>query len=154
MKKALIIACTMAFVSAAAFAQAPSVAPLSSEVLAAILGQPEVAGSCPTPQGEALFAARRQGNGLYKSCSATANCWDGTTKSCTWSGAGGTCTATDSNCDAGIRGSVNCNGTVTSCLQCPCGTPMCCQCASSGDCFACCRCDGGTVRQCGEECGF
>lgn len=26
-------------------------------------------------------------------------------------------------------------------------------CFSSGDCFACCRCDGGTVSQCLRGCG-
>jgi hypothetical protein len=51
-----------------------------------------------------------------------------------------------------VRGQVNCNGTVTQCPQCPCGTPNCCTCAQTGDCFACCRCDGGTIRQCSFEC--
>jgi len=151
MKKAVILACTLAIVSAVCLAQAPSVAPLSAQALAMILGQPAATGSCPLPQGNAVFAARRPA--LAKSCSATANCWDGSQVSCSFTGAGGTCTATDSNCDAGVRGSVNCNGTVTSCPQCPCGTPNCCQCDATGDCFACCRCDGGGAAHCALLCG-
>jgi hypothetical protein len=151
MKKAVILACTLAFVSAVCLAQTPSVAPLSTQTLAMILGQPAATGSCPVPQGEALFAARRPA--LPKSCSATVTCWDGPVISCTYTGTGGTCTATPSNCDAGIRGSVNCNGAVTSCTQCACGSPNCCQCDATGDCFACCRCDGGSAGHCALMCG-
>ena len=32
-------------------------------------------------------------------------------------------------------------------------SPWCNQCNSTGDCFACCKCDGGTARQCADECG-
>ena len=153
MTKAVLILCicTLAFVSAAVAAQAPSVAPLTNEALTAILGQPAVKGACPAPQGEMLFAAR--GPAVPKSCSAQTTCWDGTPLSCQWTGTGGTCTSTPSNCDFGTRGSVNCNGTVTSCPQCPCGTPNCCQCDATGDCFACCRCGGGGAGYCIQQCG-
>jgi hypothetical protein len=151
MKKAVILACTLAFVSAVCVAQTPSVAPLSAQALAMILGQPAATGACPLPQDEAVFAARHPT--LAKACSATVTCWDGSVKSCTYSGGGGTCTATQSNCSVGTRGSVNCNGTVTSCPQCPCGTPNCCTCDSTGDCVACCRCGGGGAVQCFKECG-
>ena len=30
--------------------------------------------------------------------------------------------------------------------------PWCNQCDATGDCFACCKCDGGTARQCIDEC--
>jgi hypothetical protein len=37
---------------------------------------------------------------------------------------------------------------------CPCNdTPKCCQCEATGDCMACCRCGGGTIGQCIQECG-
>lgn len=29
----------------------------------------------------------------------------------------------------------------------------CNSCENTGDCFACCKCDGGTARQCADECG-
>lgn len=150
MKKAAILACTLAFVSVVCSAQAPSVAPLTNEALAMILSDPVAMGSCPTPQGELVFAAKPVAT--PKSCSAQVTCWDGSVKSCSYGGAGGTCTATPSNCTSGVRGSVNCNGTVTSCPQCPCGTPNCCNCENTGDCFACCRCAGGTIIQCNNEC--
>jgi hypothetical protein len=151
MKKAVILACTLAFVSVVCLAQTPSVAPLSAQALAIILGQPAATGSCPLPQGEAVFAAKRPS--LAKSCTATVTCWDGSVKSCTYSGGGGTCTATQSDCTNGIRGSVNCNGSVTNCPQCDCGSPICCQCDATGDCFACCKCGGGGAGHCASICG-
>lgn len=153
MKKAWIAAAALIFISAAGFSQtpAPSVAPLSAEALAAILDEP-MDDACPKPQQEVVFAAR--GPSYFKVCSATATCNDtsGVNVSCTFTGSGGTCSFTNQNCANGVRGSVNCNGTVTQCPQCPCGTPACCSCASTGSCVACCRCDGGTIRQCSEEC--
>jgi hypothetical protein len=159
MKKAcIIIVCTMAFVSAAAFAQTPSVAPLTGEALAVILGEPAVTASCPSPgpspQSEVLFAARRPA--VPKACSATANCTPGTTVSCTYTGTGGTCTAVDRNCSVNQRGYVSCNGVVTNCpttcQSCNLICQACNQCDQTGDCFACCRCDGGTISQCSQQC--
>ena len=155
MKRVWIALDVLSFITAAAgFSQtpAPSVAPLSAEALAAILDEPLDA-ACPKPQQDAFLAARRQGN-FFKTCSATATCNDtsGVNVICTYSGSGGTCTFQNQNCANGIRGSVNCNGSVVTCPLCPCGTANCCKCASTGDCFACCRCDGGTIRACSEEC--
>ncbi|HEY0512171.1 MAG TPA: hypothetical protein VGH73_09720 [Thermoanaerobaculia bacterium] len=31
-------------------------------------------------------------------------------------------------------------------------TPVCNRCALTGDCFDCCRCDGGTVLACSRQC--
>ena len=157
MKRVWITAAFWSLISVTAgFTQipAPSGAPLSAEALAAILNGPTGA-LCAKPQEEATTAARRPGS-FFKACSATATCWDsgGFKISCTYSGSGGTCTFQDQNCAANVRGSVNCNGTVTQCPVCDCGGPaVCCTCNSTGDCFACCRCDGGTVRQCTQACG-
>jgi hypothetical protein len=87
-----------------------------------------------------------------KSCSAQTTCWDGSVVSCQLPGTG-TCTSYPlSDCDYGVRGSVNCGGTVTYCPPCPCGTVWCCQCESMGDCYACCRCDGFSHRDCDNSC--
>ena len=143
----------MTVVSGFSQVPAPSVSPLSAEALAAILGESTDA-ACPKPQQDVVFAARRQGN-FFKTCSATATCSDTSgSVSCTYTGTGGTCSFTNQNCASGIRGSVNCNGAVTQCPACPCGTPNCCICESTGDCFACCRCDGFSGPFCRQECGI
>ncbi|HEV8578014.1 MAG TPA: hypothetical protein VGX68_02935 [Thermoanaerobaculia bacterium] len=151
MKRIWIIAAIGSFVSAATgFAQTPGL----SVALAAILDQP-TGGVCSQPQEDVVYAARRQGN-FFKACSATATCNDtsGVNVSCSYTGSGGTCTFQNQNCAASVRGSVNCNGTITQCPICDCGGPVvCCTCFSTGDCFACCRCDGGTIRQCSQACG-
>ncbi|HEV8578016.1 MAG TPA: hypothetical protein VGX68_02945 [Thermoanaerobaculia bacterium] len=157
MKRVWIAAAVLIFLAAAAgFSQtpAPSAAPLSAQALAAILGQPTGA-ACSKPQENVVFAARRQGN-FFKTCSATATCNDtsGTPVSCNYGGAGGTCTFQNQDCANGIQGFVNCQGAVTNCPVCPCDDrPVCCTCDRTGDCFACCRCDGGTLGQCAEACG-
>lgn len=61
-------------------------------------------------------AAKRPSQGLEKSaCNATANCWDGTTRSCSGNTS---CSAVDSNCSGGQRGSVTCDGVTTQCPSC------------------------------------
>lgn len=78
-----------------------------------------------------------------------ANCWDGSTVTCS----GTTCSGIDSNCSAGERGRVICDGTPVKCPKCPASPPDCssleAQCAAScGTCpvtsFTCdpysCRC--------------
>ena len=156
MKRVWIAAAVLVFLATAAgFSQtpAPSTAPLSATALAAILGQPTGA-ACPNPQGDVVFAARRQGN-LFKVCSATATCNDtsGTPVSCNYGGAGGSCTFQNQNCANGIQGFVNCQGSVINCPACPCNdTPICCQCDATGDCMACCRCGGGGIAACRREC--
>jgi hypothetical protein len=155
MKRAWIAAVLVFASATAGLGQmpAPGVAPLSAEALAAILDEP-VDSACPKPQQEEVVVAARKPS-FFKVCSATATCNDttGGTVSCQFTGSGGTCSFVNQNCDNGVRGHVNCNGSVTQCPQCPCGTPACCTCAATGDCFACCRCDGGGPRVCTMECG-
>lgn len=148
MKRNWIVGVILSFLSvAAAFS-----APLSDEDLAAILGQSSST-ACPQPQESLTLPDQLQG-AQFKTCSATATCNDtsGVNVSCNFGGSGGTCTFQNQNCDAGIRGQVNCNGAITQCPACPCGTPPCCNCLATGDCFACCRCDGGTILQCSQAC--
>lgn len=52
-------------------------------------------------------------------CTASANCWDGSTASCSASGPGVTCSAVDSDCDAGVRGQATCDGQTVFCPRCP-----------------------------------
>lgn len=156
MKRIWIVSIILFFMSVAAgFSQAPapSVAPLSEQALAAILDQPTGA-ACPPPQESLILPDQLEGI-QFKTCSATATCNDTShvNVSCNFSGSGGTCSFQNQNCASGIRGQVNCNGTVTQCPACPCGTPNCCICAGTGDCFACCRCGGGTFSQCSQLCG-
>ena len=151
MKKAAIIACSLLFVAVAGVAETKSPPPLSAQAMAAILGQPAVQGSCPTPQSEVLFAARRPA--VPKSCSATATCASGTV-SCSVPGAGGTCTFANRDCSINERGHVTCNGVTTNCPTSCCTPPVwCCQCDNTGDCFSCCRCGGGGPGQCALQCG-
>ena len=150
MKKAWVVAAVLLFVSAAGFAQKPSQAPLSSEALAAILGQP--AAACGSHPSEMRFAAVK--DPLQRTVTCTATCESGTV-SCS---AASTCSAVNRNCSANEPGHVTCNGVTTWCpTACTCtGTPAqirCCQCDQTGDCMACCRCDGGTIGQCARVCG-
>lgn len=77
-------------------------------------------------------ASKRPGNdpppvGENALCSATANCWDGSTRSCQGYNSTVSCTAVDSNCP-GQRGYVTCDGTTTLCPACPpgsCGEDWC-----------------------------
>jgi len=150
MRKVAILACTLAIVSAVTgFAQTPSVAPLTNGALAAILGRPAVNGACPTPRSEVLFAATRPGGGLMKSaCTATASCGGSSTVSC--SGVT-TCSAYDRNCAIQEQGHVTCDNITHRCpLFCP--IPWCDQCDATGDCYACCRCAGGSGPDCAAEC--
>jgi hypothetical protein len=89
-------------------------------------------------------AAKRPGDdppiGENALCSATAYCWDGTTRSCQGNNSTTSCTAVDSNCP-GQRGYVTCDGATTYCPTCPpgeCGEDWCQDednCASS--CYPC-----------------
>lgn len=155
MKRALVVSVVLSFLSVAAGLSqvpAPSAAPLSDQALAAILAQPTDT-ACPEP-AESLDLPG-QHPGVYMTCNASATCNDtsGVNVMCHYGGSGGTCTFQNQNCDFGIRGQVNCNGTVKQCPACPCGTVNCCICESSGDCVACCRCGGGTPNQCIQACG-
>lgn len=156
MKRIWIVGVILSFLSVAAgFSQvsAPSVAPLSDQALAAILGQ-STGTACPTPQGGVALPDQPPGI-QFMTCSATATCSNtlpGTPVSCNYGGSGGTCTFQNQNCAAGIRGQVNCNGTITQCPMCPC-TPQCCICQEEGDCMSCCRCAGKPISKCIQECG-
>jgi len=147
MKKACLFACALLFVSAAGFAQPPSHAPLSPEVLAAILGPP--ARSCGTPR--VLFAKTP----IHTSATCSVTCPSGTI-SCPINTVN--CTATDRDCTTLEPGHIVCDGVTTSCTPACCtgGTIQqnaCCRCDATGSCFDCCRCDGGTIRGCSLDCG-
>jgi hypothetical protein len=155
MKRILIVGIILSFMSAAGFSQvpAPSVAPLSAEALAAILAQP-TGTACPQPRESALLPDQPQ-DIQFMTCSAIATCSDTSgSVSCSYNSTGGSCTFENQNCEAGIRGYVNCNGEISYCPPCPCsGSFWCCECAATGDCMACCRCQGGTLSQCRNACG-
>lgn len=51
-------------------------------------------------------------------CSASADCWDGSTRSCS-GGSGSTCTAVDSNCNSNVDGYAQCGSSTYSCPPCP-----------------------------------
>ncbi|HKH43581.1 MAG TPA: hypothetical protein VKM72_02855 [Thermoanaerobaculia bacterium] len=63
MKNAWFVSCALLFVSIAGFAETPSKPSLSSEDLAAILGQPAVTRSCATRQSGVVFASEDLGGG-------------------------------------------------------------------------------------------
>jgi hypothetical protein len=149
MQKVWIVAFALLFVSVAGFALTPSPTPLSSEALAAILGQPD--GSCDPQPSQALAAAKRPALGMEKAlCTATANCESGTV-SCQGNNSTTSCTAVDRNCGANQRGYVTCDGVTTFCPT-TCTVNYCQQCDQTGDCVACCRCAGqtGCIRKCVE----
>lgn len=160
MKKTWIVACSLLFVALAGFAQTPSpsqasaLPPLTPQALAAILGQPAPAtGGCAAQQNAVLKAAvQRQGSGEKALCNATASCGSYSI-SCSGNLSSSSCSAADRNCSAGERGHVTCDGVTTYC-DCPCGgtvqEQMCCTCDVTGDCFACCRCAGGS--RCAIQC--
>jgi len=147
MKKAMLFACAVLFVAAVGLAETLSPVPLTGEALAAILGEP--AGSCATPTGTAVPAANRRGIAGEKAlCTAVAQCASGTV-SCSSNVSTTSCTAVDRNCSIAERGHVTCNGVTTNC---PTACSQCDICNATGDCFACCRCDGlfGCARICSD----
>lgn len=90
--------------AAASLNPAPVLSAEDQEFLAS-LAAPVLA---PAPELEA------KGPGIRpkSACSATANCGAGSPVSCTGNSS---CTATDRNCAAGIRGNVTCDGVKTKC---------------------------------------
>ena len=120
MKKVWMIGACLCFMSAVAtFPQepAPSSAPPSAAALATIFGQPADTG-CPAPQGGVDLPGQHPGINLTCSAVATCNDTSGVNVTCNYAGSGGTCSFVNQNCAAGIRGQVNCNGTVTQCPEC------------------------------------
>lgn len=73
-------------------------------------------------------AKRPRGIGQEKAlCSATAYCWDGSTRYCDSNTSATSCSAVDSNCP-GTQGHVTCNGQTQACPPCPgggCGPDFC-----------------------------
>jgi len=126
------------FLPPAMAADLPQVAPAPSAAdlaFLASLAAPLNAPVAPEP------AAKGPG-GLEKAlCSATANCWDGTTRSCQGNNSVTACVGVDSNCPT-QRGYVTCDGATQYCPICPtsggCPSNWCtfeAECASS--CFPC-----------------
>ncbi len=146
MKKTWIVGVILSFLSVAVGFSAP----LSDEALAAILDQ-STGAACPQPPQDSVDRPG-QHPGVNMTCSATATCTPYANVSCSFGGSGGSCTFQNRNCDAGIRGWVNCNGTVTLCPQCPCGSMPCCSCQETGDCVHCCICGGGSAVACAQDC--
>jgi hypothetical protein len=126
MRRVLIVGCAVLFVSIAGLAQTPSPAPLSQEALAAILGQPAIAGEHTSPQTEEpVLAAAKRPLPLKSAC--IAHCPFGVTVGCRDTG---TCTAVDgTTCSS--EGWVVCNGVTTSCDTCY----VSCRCAGFNDAF-------------------
>jgi hypothetical protein len=105
MKRAWILACSLAFVATAGLAETLSDA---SVALAAVLELPTAPSACPTYQHETIFAA----SSVVKA-TCTASCGSGTV-SCTYTPPS-VCTAVDRDCSSGQRGYVTCNGVTTYC---------------------------------------
>ncbi|HKV13133.1 MAG TPA: hypothetical protein VJ725_33640 [Thermoanaerobaculia bacterium] len=158
-KKTWIIACSLLLVAIAGFADSPGPGPVSDEVLAAILGEPLAGASCATKAGgaaggadEIRFVAAVAG----EKATCTVDCGNGTSVTCT---SNTTCTAVQRNCVTTLEaGHVTCDGITTSCTPSCCtgGTVQqnaCCRCDIQGDCFSCCKCEGGIgcARQCSGE---
>jgi hypothetical protein len=159
MKETWIVACSLLFVALAGFAETPtqSLAPLTPQALAAILGQPApTAGGCAAQQQKAvrLAAVQRQQIGEKSLCNATANC-GGYTVSCSSNVSASSCSAVDRDCSVGEVGHVTCDGVTITC-DCACGLSprqqACCNCDHTDDCFQCCFCGGGGALACSRGC--
>ncbi len=135
MRRVLILGCAALFISIACLAQTPSPAPLSQEALAAILGQPAVAGepTSPRTQEPVLASAKRP---LPVKSTCTASCAFSFHVTCSGSG---TCTGVDgTTCAAGGAGGyVVCNGVTTFCTD---------------TCYVSCRCAGFNEAFCRGNC--
>lgn len=140
MRKTWFFACTLLFVSAVSFAQAPSQPSLPREALAAILGQP-AAGSCATQPDGARQAAKRP-RVLREKVDCSVTCESGTILACP-SGTG-SCSASNPSCGVnGMPGYVTCDGTTYSCPACQ--QPTTCYtgtCFSSVQCYSICSAGG------------
>jgi hypothetical protein len=127
--KTSILACLVALVAVAGFAQAPGENPSTPAVLA-------------SPAAAAVPAAKQP---LPTKATCTARCTGSTSVSCTTTGTG-TCSAVDRDCGTNERGHVTCNGVTTNCpTSCACGTV--CNCAAP--CFTTpCDSGGGYIIDC------
>jgi hypothetical protein len=141
MTRARVLAYALALFGLAGLAATPGTA--AQPVLFVEQGSP--AGLCAAPE---TIAAGVGGPGQLSSCNATAECFPGTV-SCSGNS---TCSAFDRNCTAGERGHVTCDGVTTWCPQTCGGFDWCPACNETGDCFACCRCAGGSPAACLNAC--
>ena len=118
MKKTLVLACSLALIAVAGFAQPPGA---SRVTLADIMAPAAVAAPAAADQNKPVLASNRARISGEKS-TCLANC--GTYNvSCTYT-VPSTCTAVDRNCPS-TRGYVTCGGVTTYCSTvCP-GTPIC-----------------------------
>jgi hypothetical protein len=66
------------------------------------------------------LAAQRLGLADAALCSASVDCGNGTSVSCSSSVSGSACSAMDRNCSNDVRGSVTCDGVKTKCPKCSC----------------------------------
>jgi hypothetical protein len=112
MRKVIVLACSLAFVAAAGFAQAP--AHPENPYWAAIFA-PGEAGAPGAAVREVSTKPKRPGGKVI--CAAAANCWNGTTVNCSSSTPGDTCAGTDSSCTA-QQGFVRCGSSYTYCPAC------------------------------------
>lgn len=145
MKKAWIVACALAFASVAGFPQAPSNAPVN---LAAVLGYSAPPANCAIPQSATSFAAATS-QVQQEKATCTARCDPAASVSCT----AATCQGVNRNCYTGERGHVTCNGVTKYCRDACSDNPSCDDCWATGNCGACCLCDGYTTMQCLQICG-
>jgi hypothetical protein len=148
MRKALLLGVALVMFSLCALPVLAAPDPAASAAFVAIFAPAPEAGAQPQAQDA---AARR---GLPTKSTSTANCWNGSTVTCT----GTSSSAVNSNCAGGQRG--YCTGTTSGTINCPVcqtgtgctATAVCssggsvsCTGSSPGNCFA--------VRNCYADCG-
>ncbi|HYX24469.1 MAG TPA: hypothetical protein VFC23_09990 [Thermoanaerobaculia bacterium] len=126
----------LAFCALPILAAAP--ADPAADALAAIFAPaPDAGGSPSQPQD----AAKRPRFGTKSTC--IANCWNGSTVTCS----GNSCSAVNSACSSGQRGSCTADGVTTSCPVCPstCSATAICSsgsvsCSGNTECFSVNKC--------------
>jgi hypothetical protein len=118
----LSVAALALLVSPAMAASSPQAAPALSAADQAFLASLAAPAGTPAPE----LVAKRPRIGTKSLCTATANCWNGGTVSCSGNNSTTSCTAVDGNCSVGERGHVTCDGVTTACpTACPCPSDFC-----------------------------
>jgi hypothetical protein len=110
--------------AALGFLMSPAMAATSPSQAAAVLSaadQAFIASLAVVPGVPApVDAAKGPAIGAKSLCTATANCWNGGTVSCSSNTSVTSCSAADGNCSVGERGHVTCDGVTTWCpTACP-----------------------------------